>query len=265
MSKKLIFIGIVIVLIAIIVISFYQTNKPQIAQRATNIEQAVHMTNIAQIDNYGIGEVSVEGHVILGSDVKDVVTTVYAISSYSRFGFEDGIFTTFSGAFRIPTVITFSKNDKGEYILLKYQKPLDGSLNGESIRQMFPPQYLDNAIHADKFNDELVTQQNAQATEYLERINRVASVDSDSHGQGKKLPTIDVEASNELLNKINNFPYWLGTIEQVENDERYVYETSQSKTDDGYDLMIYTKKRYDDGKIVEIYRYKIVGSKIFLQ
>ncbi len=86
----------------------------------------------------------------------------------------------------------------------------------------------------------------------------------------KTLPKFDsVDVSNKvsgILSKENmgNFPYWLGTSENIENGIRYVYETSQSKTSDGHDLMTYTKKT-TDGKIVAVYRYQIVGTDVVLQ
>ena len=39
----------------------------------------------------------------------------------------------------------------------------------------------------------------------------------------------------------------------------HIAETSQSKTNDGYDLITFQKKK-EDGTIVEEYKYKIVGS-----
>jgi len=110
----------------------------------------------------------------------------------------------------------------------------------------------------------LAKQQEAQAEEYLRSIGRNAEV-SAAHVK-KELANIDVMASNKLFTeftKYNSFlnacPYWLGTREKVENGVRYIYGTSQSKTSDGYDLIIFQKKR-EDGTVVEEYKYKIVGS-----
>ncbi|OLN28950.1 Regulatory sensor-transducer, BlaR1/MecR1 family [Desulfosporosinus metallidurans] len=62
--------------------------------------------------------------------------------------------------------------------------------------------------------------------------------------------------SNPLL---NNCPYWIGTRERLENGVRYIYETSQSKNSDGYDLITF-KKAKEDGTVVEEEKYKIVGN-----
>jgi bla regulator protein BlaR1 len=75
-----------------------------------------------------------------------------------------------------------------------------------------------------------------------------------------------VEASNKLLAEytkydefLNNCPYWLGTLERIENGERFIYEKEHSKTSDGYDLITFRKTRAN-GEVVEERQYKIVGT-----
>ena len=255
-------IGFVIAVVAIVVVAKYASPRKVQYVPVVTIEQAVHLANIAQTDGYSLGELPVEGHVVLGTETKDGVTTVYAVSSYGWFAFENGIFTTVSGSFRVPTVITFSQNGQGEYVLQKYQEPQNGTMGVESIKKMFPAQYLDDVFDAEKFNDELVRQQEAQATEYLKSIGRVATVTA-SYVE-KESWTINVEASNQLLGEVYDFPMWLGTIERLEGGKRYVYETAQSKTEDGYDLITYSKRDMD-GKVIIEYQYKIVGSEAILQ
>ena len=63
---------------------------------------------------------------------------------------------------------------------------------------------------------------------------------------------------------INNCPYWLGTREKLENGVRVIYETSQSKSNDGYDLITFKETKVD-GTVVEERSYKIVGSEPKLQ
>jgi len=115
----------------------------------------------------------------------------------------------------------------------------------------------------------LTAQQVAQAEQYLKSIAKTSKVDSGY--VEKKLPTINVSASNKLFSDItkddlflNNFPYWLGTKEKLENGQRYIYETSQSKTSDGYDMISF-KNTTADGKVVEQRNYKIIGKEPVLQ
>ncbi len=236
-----------------------ETAKPQ------NMDEAVSQAVKGRESAYGLGEVATEGHIILDSEETDGVIKVYTIASYGAFGFENGIFTKVSGSGAIPTVITFSKSQTGEYSLLEYKEPLDGALLVKSTKKMFP-KALHTRVLSNTQQDypDLVRQQEAQATEYLKDIGRTARVSAD-HVK-KELAKINVEASNKLFTELtkdnaflNDCPYWLGTREKVENGARYIYETSQSKTDDGCNLMTFRKTK-EDGVLVEEARYKIVGS-----
>ncbi len=215
--------------------------------------------------SYHQGEAFAEGHTVLEIDEKEKITTVYAVASCGWFGFENGIFTKISGCGVIPTVIKFTKNVNGEYSLLDYKEPLDGELYTKSIKEMFPERLWDSVFKTGGHSSELVAQQEEQARRYLQSIGRDAEVRL-SHVD-KNLADIDVQASNKLFSEftkydaeLNNFPYWLGTKEMLVNGVRYVYETSQSKTDDGCDLIIFRKTKKEDGTVVKEYLYKIVGS-----
>ncbi len=111
---------------------------------------------------------------------------------------------------------------------------------------------------------DLIRQQEEQAVAYLTGIGKSAKVSAGN--VEKKLVNINVEASNKLFAEftkydsfLSNCPYWIGTKEQIENGVRYIYETTQSKTSDGYDVIIFKKTR-EDGTVVQGYKYKIVGS-----
>ncbi|MFZ5643689.1 MAG: DUF4825 domain-containing protein [Bacillota bacterium] len=228
-----------------------------------SIDEAVSLTIKDENTKYGEGETTTEGHIILGTREDNGNVKAYTIASFGAFGFENGIFTKVSGSGAIPTVMIFSKNENGEYSLLEYKVPEDGAGYVDSIKKMFPKELWDKVLSADKY-PELIRQQEEQAEKYLQSIGRNAKV-SAAHVD-KKLADIDVQASNKLFAEytkfnafLNSCPYWLGTRERVENGVRYIYETSQVKAGDGYDLIIFRKTK-EDGTVVEEYKYKIVGS-----
>jgi bla regulator protein BlaR1 len=192
---------------------------------------------------------------------------VYTISSISWFGFENGIFTGISGSGAIPTVITFSKNQSGEYLLLEYKEPMDGAGYSQSIKKMFPKKLWDKVFTTEKY-PEITKQMEAQAKDYLQSIGRISKVSLTS--VEKKPVNINVEASNTIFaeytkydSELNKFPYWIGSKEIIENENRYIFETSQGKTNDGYDLITF-KKIKEDGNVVTQYQYKIIGNKVHL-
>ena len=233
-------------------------------QKPGDIENTVSLAIKSRRHSYGAGETATEGHIILDSKEDNGTVKVYTIASFGAFGFENGIFTKVSGSGAIPTVMIFSRDNNGGYSLLEYQEPMDGAYYVESIKKMFPKKLQDRALTS-RGEDyaELARQQEAQAAEYLKSIGRTAEV-SAAHVK-KQLADINVEASNKLFSEytkydlfLNNCPYWIGTRERIENGTRYIYETSQSKTGDGYELMIFRKTK-EDGAVVEERRYKIVG------
>ncbi|MCX8131284.1 MAG: DUF4825 domain-containing protein [Clostridia bacterium] len=247
-----------------VIIADTTPNEPQ---NPKTVEEAVSIAIKAKGEGYVSGETSTEGHIIFDMEEKNGKTKVYTIASYGAFGFENGIFTKVSGSGAIATVLTFSRNEKGEYTLLEYKEPMDGSYNLKSKKDMFPRKLWDSVISEHKYYPDLAKQQEEQAKKYLQSINRKATV-SEAYTE-KTLPKIDVEASNKIFTEytkfdaeLNKFPYWLGTKESVENGMRYIYETSQSKTSDGYDLISFKKTR-EDGAVVKEYQYKIIGNKIY--
>ena len=214
---------------------------------------------------YGRGEAATQAYIILDKEEKDGVVKVYAVVSYGNFGFENGIFTKVSGSGAIPTVLSFTRMDNGGYRLKGYQEPMDGSEYADSLRKMFP-QKLHNQLFSqtNNYSVELSRQQEEQAAAYLEKIGREAQVQIG--WVEKTLPSIDVQASNRLFSELTKydsflikFPYWLGTTEEVDNGTRYIYETLQDITNDGYDIIVFRKMK-ENKEIIEERSYKIVGS-----
>lgn len=242
------------------------------AKNPASIDMAVRSAILERASCYKSGDVSTEGHLILetreleGSGSIEKLIKVYSICSVGQFGFENGVFTKVSGSGAIPTVITFSGDEVKGYSLLEYKEPEDGSGYAKSIKEMFPYELQGEAFNSQIYYAELAKQQELQAGEYLRKTGRTAKVTAD-HVE-KTLANINVEASNKLFSGmgkydslINSCPYWLGTLEKVEDGIRYIYKTSQDKTDDGYDLIVFTKAK-EDGTVVKEVKYKIIGSKI---
>ncbi len=228
-----------------------------------NIEQAVSDAIKEQGKSYLNGECITEGHIILDTEELDGKVKAYTIAGVGWFGFENGVFTKISGSGAIPTVMTFSRNKNDTYSLLEYKEPMDGAGYADSIKMMFPVRLHDQVFTNQKVYADLDRQQEEQAVIYLANIARIAKVNV-GHVK-KKLANINVEASNKLFAEltkhdpfINSCPYWIGTKERIEKGVRYIYETSQSKSKDGYDMIIFNKTR-EDGIVVQRYKYKIVG------
>ncbi|OLN28951.1 hypothetical protein [Desulfosporosinus metallidurans] len=133
---------------------------PQL-QILKDIDTSVSHAIKSRITAYGPGETATEGHIILGTEESNETTKVYTIASYGAFSFENGIFTKVSGSGAIPTVITFSKNEHGEYSLLDYKEPQDGAAYIDSMKKMFSNKFKDQVLLADKYYLDLSKQQEA--------------------------------------------------------------------------------------------------------
>lgn len=241
---------------------FLETEVTVGVKKAEQIEKAVSDA-IKERYQTSSGECITEGHIILGIEEENNTLKVYTIASVAGFGFENGIFTISSGSGAIPTVMIFSINKNGVYSLIEYEEPMDGEGNADSKKKMFPKKLHNKVLHADEEYSLLAEQQKSQAIEYLKTIGRETEVSIDY--VERKLLNIDQDASNKLFAGektdyfINGFPYWAGTIERIEDGVRYIYETSQGKTEGGYDLVTF-KKTKEDGTIVEERQYIIDGS-----
>lgn len=231
-----------------------------------SIEEAVSLAVKEKGKGYLEGEVLTEGHKILEVEEKAGTVIAYTVASIGWFSFENGIFTGTSGSGAIPTVMTFAQNAHGEYSLLEYKEAEDGSGYGNSIKKNFPQRLWDSIFSGEHY-PELVVQKEAQARQYLQSIGRDAQVSQEY--VEKKLVDINAEASNKLFAELtkrdaelNRFPYWIGTKEYLDQGERFIYETSQDKTSDGY--LITFRKSKEDGRVELEYQYKIVGNELTL-
>lgn len=229
-----------------------------------SLDKAVSLAIQEQKKTYKEGEAHTEGHIILDTEEKDGIIKVYTLASYGAFGFENGIFTKISGSGSIPTVITFKKGQNSEYFMIHYEEPEDGAGNIDSKKKMFPKELWDRVLNYKEIEySDLRRQQEEQARQYLKSIGRNAEVSEKF--VDKKLINIDVQASNKLFGEytkndpeLNNFPYWIGSKELIQNGSRYIYETSHSKSQDGYDMITFKKTR-ENGTVEKEYIYKIVG------
>lgn len=208
------------------------------------------------------GELPVESHVILGQDEDDDSVEVYLMASYGSYEFENGIFNMTSGTWNIPMKIKFSKVKEGEFILtdggyyyLDSEEAEDGEQHKSSVEKMFPKSIAYKALNND-YADQLNKDVQNQAVVYVKSLGRESQV---SHEYVQKeyideLAMVDISDIEEL----ENYPNWIGTREELENNKRYIYETDYDKSSS---IVTYTK--YDDKKVqIEMLQYKIKGDKL---
>lgn len=209
------------------------------------------------------GECTAEGHIILGSEVKDNETLVYVLTMYGEYGFQDDNFVKVSGSGTIPAVIVFSEDGN----LSKINWPEDGSKYAESIKDMFPKAYHNRVLSIkDKDTEELEKQERIYAQDYLSKIGREAKIGDYGDFEHPLLTHmgVSVQVSNILISKnYSNYPHWIGNQEKIEDGIRYVYEMNYDKNNDQIFL---EKYNYETKEIIEKIRINSLnGDEIRLQ
>lgn len=225
---------------------------------SSELDEALSSTIMSENESkYYTGECPSEGHVVLDMegdpDEEDGEVTVYALVSYSRYGFEDGNFVSVSGSFGVPTVITFVRSDDGGIVCTSYTEAEEGDRFVDWIRKTFPTDCREEAIEPTSDDGaSLKAQRQAYAAAYLESIGREAAIGDYSDFDHTLLSDVGIsaEVDNALIGNhdYDFYPLGLGTREQIEDGVRYVYETTY---DSDAHLLTYEKYEYDTGKVVE--------------
>ncbi len=217
-------------------------------------------------ERYGQGECVAQGHEILEQKQEaDGSVTVYAITMFGWYGFEDDCLVKVSGSGTICNVLTFSLDEQRGYLLEDYKEPLEGGYYVSSVRDMFPEHLWDTCLTYDeKRYNKLQKQEYAYARQYLKKIGRQADVTEHIDREGRLMTDagVSVKVSNKMsdMEKLNKYPYWIGSREEIIDGVRYVYKMD---VDQEAGEIIYTKSVYDTGETVEQHRFDLdTGKKL---
>lgn len=204
--------------------------------------------------NYLPGECYGVGYKIIETFEEDDVISVYALTEYVEYCFQDNVFVNISGT-NPKVLMRFRETEDKNYDLIFYTRlDLFSDLPEEKIEELLQPL-------AETGNDYFFTEQDLQevraqadedAAEYLRSINRIAEVGVRQNHDGKKLEEL---VSNENLlmelfkdDELCQYPEWTGTTEWIENGERYIYQTD---FDEERQEIIYTKIEYSTNNVIK--------------
>ncbi len=220
-------------------------------QLDTAIREAIFAENIG---NYLPGECQGVGYKIIETFEEDGVLSVYALTEYVEYGFQDGVLVNVSGT-NPKVLMRFEQMESGNYKLIFYTRlDLFSDLSEKEIEQLLEP--LNKAGKSYVYTDEDLQKVRAQADEdavaYLKSINRVADVGVRTEHKGNLLT--DLVANTDLLMELSKdetyslYPNWIGTQERIENSIRYIYQT---KYDEVLKQIIFSKILFDTNETVE--------------
>lgn len=219
----------------------------------TSLEDAVYRAIIRQ--NNGIylpGEFRGAGYKIVEILEEEEITSVYALTEYVEYGFEDGDFVNISGG-NPRVLMRFKRGGEGFELIFYTRLDVLSGLSEEELKELLLP--LDDAGKEYLYTDEdlrrVRRQADRQAEKYLKSISRDAKVcPRQNHADASLKNIVTDENLMETLYKdpeISLYPAWTGTVERLEEGERFVYKTALNRR---RDEILYTKTNYRTGEIV---------------
>lgn len=206
------------------------------------------------VGDYLPGECQGVGYKIIETFEEDGVLSIYALTQYLEYGFQDGVLVNLSGT-NPKVLMKFKQTGSGSYELIFYTRlDLFSDLSEEEIEKLLEP--LNKSGKSYVYSDEDIQKIRAQADEdaraYLKSIGRAAEVGVRSEHEGKLLTDLvpDAELLMELAKDetYSCYPEWTGTQERIENGVRYVYRTEY---DESLKQIVLTKTLFDTDEAVE--------------
>ena len=131
-------------------------------------------------------------------------------------------------------------------------------MHNESIKEMFPEHLWDRVLIIREEDRELLTaMERAYAEEHLKMTGRDAIIGDYADVERTILTDhgISVDVSNKLFayeEKLAPYPSWHGTLEKVEDGERYLYSVFY---DEETNQIIYEKRFFGTNETVEKFVY----------
>ncbi len=223
----------------------------------TAIKEAIISKNKG---NYLPGEFQSAGSKVIEIFTEENMISVYALTEYAEFRFEDDEFVRISGT-NPKVLMRFDTSDEGKYKLIFYTR-LDefSDLPAEEIEQLLEPlkQTGKKYIYSQDDLKEVGLQIEKDAFAYLDKIERQAEINLTGEHKGE--PLENIISDENLLSDLSKdeefqlYPDWIGNIEYIENGVRYICQTDFDKE---LDTIIYTKKSYATKEILKERKIKI--------
>ncbi len=200
------------------------------------------------------GECYGVGYKIIETFEESDVLSIYALTAYVEYRFEDNVFVGISGT-KPKVLMRFCKTEDNKYDLIFYTRlDLFSDLPEEKLEELLLPltKTGNDYVYTEQDIQEVRAQADEDAAEYLRSINRVAEVGVREDHEGKRLEELvsDDALLDELFKdeEMSLYPDWIGTTERLENGERYIYQTA---FDEERQEIIYTKIEYNTNHVIK--------------
>lgn len=212
------------------------------------------------------GEFAASGHITLSTEVEGSSTNVTVYMSYYEFQFENGIFEKCSDVTG-PAKLSFSKDSLGNYSLTEFLEPVKkGNKYNIALQTMFSDDDITkiNNIETDESQMQVINDQIISSVkDYLTYIGRSESKIALDY-QEKNYPPLDTKNAilfDVLYKAYQEYPYYAGSIERVQDGVRYEYKTDYEKQGTS-DIFTYTKTNVAEQKVEEKVKLELNGSEV---
>lgn len=201
------------------------------------------------------GECYGVGYKIIETIEVDDTLSIYALTEYAEYRFEDDVFVSISGS--NPNVLMcFSRTEDAKLDLIFYTRlDIFSDLPEEEIEALLKP-LSDSGkdyLYTEQDLLEVRAQADEDAAEYLKSIGRIAEIRVRQEHDGQRLEELALNEDfvMELLKdeELSLYPYWTGTTERIEDGVRYIYQTAFNEEKQE---ITYTKIEYGTDKVVNI-------------
>ena len=200
------------------------------------------------------GEYYGVGYKIIETFEEDDILSIYALTEYVEYRFEDNVFVNISGT-NPKVLMRFRQTEDNNYNLIFYTRlDIFSDLPEEELEALVQP-LIDSGndyIYTEQDLQEVRAQADEGAAEYLKSINRIAEIGVRQEHNGQLLEELvsDESLLKELFkdDEMSLYPDWTGTTERIENGERYTYQTV---FDEERQQIIYTKIEYSSNSVVK--------------
>lgn len=204
-------------------------------------------------------ECPAEGHIILDYEEQDDTTTVYALTTYGEYQFQNvDYIVKAAGSGVIPAVLTITEDEATGEREATVEWPEDGSGYNASIKSMFPEELWERTLSIQEEDREaLIEMEQNEVEQYLEQLGRDAVIAGYSDMEYQYLTDcgISVDVSNKMMSyeaEMEGYPSWVGSCEKLEDGERYLYSLS---VDEEQGRIVYEKRHFDSGETAEQFVY----------
>lgn len=187
------------------------------------------------------GETNGEGHLVLGTENNGELLTVYALTQYGEYEIKNKNLVRTENAVIKPAVIKYRISGNETYNFLSIEYP-DSDNYTESVKTLFPEKYVSRLLSVSPEDADILSDiEEIYANVYLQSIGRHADIGEPSDFDYTYLS--DIGISDNVISVITanygEYPTYIGSLEILNNNVRYVYETGYNSSENTITLKTY--------------------------